>query len=196
MTVIDLTVTLVDLSYEVTRKLTVPERILLTDLHLVMQAAMGWDDSHMFDFSCGQGRKAHRWFKIDSTWGSNDYDHEINAATLADVLATLGKLKSLTYTYDMGDNWEHDLRPGKPRDLAAGEAAIALHDATGACPPDDTGGAPGFSNMLDCLADPTHEDHEEYLEWMGGPFDRTADVVLLTTQVAAVAKKLAKRYPG
>ena len=194
MTQIDLTVTLADLPYDLTRKLTVPERILLTDLHLVLQAAMGWDNSHMFDFSCGRGRKANRWFKIDPTWGSDEYDHQIKAATLADILPLLGKLKSFTYTYDMGDSWEHDLHPGKARPAEPGEAAIALHDAVGACPPEDSGGAPGFDHMLACLDDPTHEEHADFMDWMGGPFDRMADAALLTKRVATVAKKLAKRY--
>ena len=195
MIVVDLTVTLVDLPYAVTRKLTVPQGILLTDLHLVLQAAMGWDSSHMFDFACGTGRKAHRWFKVDLTWGHNEYDHQIAKATLADVQALMGKSKSLLYAYDMGDNWEHDLLPGKPRDAVDG-VVIALRDAAGACPPEDSGGAPGFDYMLSCLDDPTHDEYEDCLEWLGGPFDRTADVAVLTKRVSAVAKKLAKRYPG
>ena len=65
MQIVDLEIELVDLPYKVTRKLTVPATIALNDLHKVLQAAMGWDNSHMFDFTCGTGRKAHRWFKID-----------------------------------------------------------------------------------------------------------------------------------
>ena len=195
MQIVDLEIELVDLPYEVTRKLTVPTIIALTDLHLVLQAAMGWDSSHMFDFACGTGRKMHRWYKIDPDWGSDAFGHEIAKATLADVMALMGKAKSLLYAYDMGDNWEHDLMPGKPREAAPGEAVIALHAAVGACPPDDSGGSPGFEDKLAILDDPTHEEHEDVLDWMGGPFDRTADVVLLTKRVAAVAKKLAKRYP-
>ena len=197
MDVIDLTVTLVDLPYAVTRKLTVPHAILLTDLHTVLQAAMGWDNSHMFDFSCGKGRKSHRWFKLDPDWGPDEIDHEIAKATLADVLALMDRAKSCTYTYDMGDNWEHDLRPSRPRAAAEDEAVISLHAAIGACPPDDSGGAPGFDYMLDCLDDPTCDEYEDYLEWLGGkPFDRTADQADCIKRTAAVAKKLAKRYPA
>ena len=197
MDVVDLTVTLVDLPYAVTRKLTVPQAILLTDLHTVLQAAMGWDNSHMFDFSCGKGRKSHRWYTLDATWSYDEYDHQIAKATLADVLALMDRAKSFTYAYDMGDNWEHDLRPSKPRPAAAAAAVIALHEAIGACPPDDSGGAPGFGYMLDCLDDPTSDEYEDYLEWLGGkPFDRTADQALRVALTAAVAKKLAKRYPA
>ena len=193
MNLIDLTVTLVDLPYPVTRNLTVPENLGLRDLHLVLQAAMGWDNSHLYDFSCG---RRHCWTDMDRTF-ADEYDHVLAKSSLADIVATLGKLKSFTYTYDMGDSWEHDLRPSKPRAAAAGEAGIALTAAVGACPPEDSGGAPGFSYMLECLDDPASAEYAEYLEWMGGEaFNRTADVAALTQRVAAVGKRLAKRPPG
>lgn len=193
MPVVDLEVTLVDLPYEVKRRLTVPVAIKLTDLHMVMQVAMGWDNSHLYDFVCGKGRKAHRWSDYDEL--VDEYEHKMKSDTLADVLAAMGKLKFFTYTYDMGDSWEHDLCPGKPREAAAGEAVIAMHSADGACPPDDSGGAPGFSYMLDCVDDPSSDDHEEYLEWLGGPFDRVANELALKVGVARLAKRWAKRYP-
>lgn len=191
MQLVDLTVTLVDLPYAVTRRLTVPAALRLTDLHLVLQAALGWENSHMYDFSSG---RSLRWSSMKFEFGDPD-DRSAATSTLADVLAEIGRRKSFTYTYDMGDSWEHDLVPSKPRDAAAGEAIIALHDAVGRCPPEDSGGAPGFGFMLDCLADPESDEYQTYVEWLSGPtFDRTANVALQTKQVAAVAKRLAKRY--
>ena len=35
------------------------------------------------------------------------------------------------------------------------------------CPPEDIGGAPGFENFLEAIADPNHEEHPEILEWLG-----------------------------
>ena len=36
-----------------------------------------------------------------------------------------------------------------------------------ACPPEDVGGIRGYSDYLEALADPKHEQHEEFLEWRG-----------------------------
>ena len=37
----------------------------------------------------------------------------------------------------------------------------------GACPPEDCGGAWGYADLKEALADPAHEDHLDRLEWLG-----------------------------
>jgi Plasmid pRiA4b ORF-3-like protein len=39
------------------------------------------------------------------------------------------------------------------------------------CPPEDVGGIPGFYDFLEAITDPRHPDHDERVEWHGGPFD-------------------------
>ncbi|WP_269319622.1 IS1096 element passenger TnpR family protein [Acidithiobacillus ferrivorans] len=52
--------------------------------------------------------------------------------------------------------------------------------AFGVCPPEDSGGAPGYRDFLDLLReDPKSEDVQSFLQWAGedfdpGPFDRHA----------------------
>jgi Plasmid pRiA4b ORF-3-like protein len=46
-------------------------------------------------------------------------------------------------------------------------------DGANACPPEDSGGSFGYSEMLRVLADPSDEDHEHMRGWIGGPFDPT-----------------------
>ncbi|MFF2405959.1 hypothetical protein [Streptomyces sp. NPDC058092] len=40
-------------------------------------------------------------------------------------------------------------------------------DGAGACPPEDCGGAPGYSDLKVILADPAHEEHHAMLVWLG-----------------------------
>jgi len=47
-------------------------------------------------------------------------------------------------------------------------------DGSLACPPDDCGGISGFYELLDALADPNHEQHQEMRDWIGGEFDPQA----------------------
>jgi hypothetical protein len=50
--------------------------------------------------------------------------------------------------------------------------AVCL-DGENACPPEDCGGAGGYRELIEALADPAHEQHGELLEWLGGPVDPT-----------------------
>jgi hypothetical protein len=43
-----------------------------------------------------------------------------------------------------------------------------------ACPPEDVGGVWGYENFLEALRDPRHDEHEDYLTWVGGEFDPQA----------------------
>ena len=44
-------------------------------------------------------------------------------------------------------------------------------DGGGACPPGDVGGTGGYAECLIALADPLHEEHDNYLVWVGYEFD-------------------------
>jgi hypothetical protein len=37
----------------------------------------------------------------------------------------------------------------------------------GRCPPEDRGGVWGYGDLRETLADPTHEEHDGMLEWLG-----------------------------
>jgi hypothetical protein len=44
-------------------------------------------------------------------------------------------------------------------------------DGKRACPPEDCGGPWGYEEFLAAIANPDHEEHEEWLEWAGGEFN-------------------------
>jgi hypothetical protein len=47
-------------------------------------------------------------------------------------------------------------------------------DGARACPPEDCGGTGGYENFLQAIFDPDHEEHDEYIEWIGGEFNPEA----------------------
>jgi hypothetical protein len=48
------------------------------------------------------------------------------------------------------------------------------------------GGVWGFANFLEAIRDPDHDDHEEYLDWLGGEFDpETFDLEAVNTLLRA-----------
>jgi hypothetical protein len=79
--------------------------IALKDLHRVIQAAMGWENAHLYQFHIGGLTINGPGFDPTGPSGKN----HINAARLSlDELIADG-LKRFGYCYDMGDNWEHEL---------------------------------------------------------------------------------------
>ena len=177
-----LLVTLDGVKPPVRRRVEVPLTIRLDRLHLVLQAAMGWTNSHLYEIRA----RDVGWGLPDPDFGDGPLDAK--KARLADVLEDAGT-KTLKYLYDFGDGWEHTVKVERIADAAPSTAYPVLIEATGRCPPEDVGGSWGYAEFLDAIADPAHENHAEMKEWVGEPFDpKTVDVEALAEDVAALAK--------
>ncbi len=162
--VLQLRVSLTDFEPVVWRRVLVPETIALPKLHRVIQQLMLWWNYHMHTFEIG-----------DEEFGQPELDEDDDfnwrnerGVKIAQVIPVGSALK---YSYDFGDNWEL---------LIEVEAAFAVQfalkhpvciDGAFAAPPEDVGGTGGFRQFLDALADPSDEEHENYVEWSGGNYD-------------------------
>jgi len=140
------------------RRLEVPLTIKLNRLHTVLQSAMGWTDSHLWEF----------YFR-DVRFGIPDPDagpgvHDARKVTLFDALEDC-ETKSFKYMYDFGDGWEHSIKLEAVEPAMLGIDYPFLINATGACPPEDCGGPWGYMEALEILADPKHPRHQEMKEW-------------------------------
>jgi len=73
----------------------------------------------------------------------------------------LGPKDRVRYTYDFGDNWEHDIVLEKVMEPDAGDGRPVLLAGKGARPPEDCGGPWGYAELknADCF-DPTSFDLE------------------------------------
>ena len=165
-----LKVTLLGTSPPIWRRLLVPADLTLAQLHDVLQAAMGWEDCHMHEFSVG-----HRHFgkpdPEDRLMGMPSVENE-RTVRLSGVLGRVGA--KAIYTYDFGDSWEHGIVLEKRLPADPGTAYPVCTGGQLACPPEDCGGIPGFYDLLDALGDPTHEQHDELLDWIGDDYDPDA----------------------
>ena len=148
------------------RRLVVQGDATLAQLHDVLQVAMGWENGHL------------HCFRIDGArYGPADdggFDlGEIDESTVR-VVEAFATSRRGTYEYDFGDSWEHQLLVEKT-DVPIIPSAIATCTVgKRSCPPEDCGGIFGYANLLEAVADPTHEEHDELLEWLGGNFDPEA----------------------
>jgi hypothetical protein len=139
------------------RRVAVPADITLSALHEVILHAMGWHGGHLHVFTTG-------WAEY-GTPGPDLGHADDSAVRLAEVLSVPGE--KLRYTYDFGDDWEHDIQLEEiGREEPEGSYPSCLA-GKGACPPDDCGGAWGYAELKQILADPDDEEHQEMLEWLG-----------------------------
>ncbi len=67
-------------------------------------------------------------------------------------------------------------------ELVRAFASQVCIDGKNTCPPEDCGGPPGYAHFLRAVADPSHPEHDETLEWVGRPWDATAFSVDNTNQ--------------
>ncbi|MCK1450509.1 plasmid pRiA4b ORF-3 family protein, partial [Bradyrhizobium sp. 35] len=51
------------------------------------------------------------------------------------------------------------------------EGLPLLLEAAGRCPPEDAGGASGYTEYLDAISDPAHPEHEHMRRWGPERFD-------------------------
>jgi hypothetical protein len=165
-----LKVTLLGTNPPIWRRLLAPANLTLAQLHDVLQVAMGWQECHMHEFSAG-GRHFGQPDPEDRFMGMPPVENE-RTVHLSSVLGRIGA--KVIYTYDFGDSWEHSIVLEKRLPAAPTIAYPICTDGQLACPPEDCGGIGGFYDLLDALKDPTHEQHEELQDWVGGDYDPEA----------------------
>ncbi len=163
-----LKITLNDSKPPIWRRVLVPKNITFYQLHEIIQTVMGWDDYHLHQFM------------IDSQiYGNPEYDEYGDQETQNEKKYRLDQFVhsdgfKFRYEYDFGDGWLHDLVVEKILPKERGLDYPICIKGKRACPPEDVGGVWGYDNFLEAIADPTHEEHNDYLEWIGGEFDPTA----------------------
>ena len=157
------------------RRILVPTSVRLSMLADVLIAAMGWSNSHLHCFEVADQRYGMQFDEYP--------EGEIDEKSVT-VLQALRNVKRFEFEYDFGDGWTHEITVEAQLSSSLGLKAAVCLEGENACPPDDCGGPGGYEQMLDALADPSNEEHEDYVRWMGGmSFDRTA-FDLLTTNAA------------
>lgn len=170
-----LKITLRELDPPVWRRLLVPADTTLGDLNFILQAAMGWTNSHLHQFTIADVDYSDPRFELD------DAEDEFGA-TLAEV-APREQLRFM-FRYDFGDGWDHEVAIEKILPPETGKRLPCCVAGERACPPEDCGGVWGYQEFLKAIRDPKHEEHDAMLEWFGGAFDPDAfDVATLNKRL-------------
>jgi len=153
------------------RRIQVPETYTFWDLHVAIQDAMGWFDSHLHRFEI-----LNHSTGMKEEIGIPDEEFEWDTVTLPGWEQKIADYFSMNntkseYVYDFGDNWEHIVKLEKILPRQEGIAYPKCTDGKRACPPEDCGGLWGYEDLLKAITNPKHREHKEMLDWVGGSFD-------------------------
>ena len=158
-----LKIQLLDIEPAIWRRFVVPANITLDRLHDVIQIVMGWTDSHLHEFTIGKKRYTEYPESKEDGLISGRY-------RLGDLIKQKGR--TFHYLYDFGDGWEHELVLEESRYFNPQlRTELACLEGERACPPENVGGVPGYFEFRAALKDPSHAEHDTYMEWSGGNWD-------------------------
>lgn len=151
------------------RRILIADNYSFYDLHMAIQVAFGWENAHLYQFS-PSGYNSYPVIKDhmeddfeDAILGlSEDKSMDAEETELSEIFHS--EKQKFTYIYDFGDDWVHQITLENILDeihifpqLVAGK---------GQCPPEDCGGAWGYENLKEILADPKHPEYESMTEWL------------------------------
>ncbi|REA58465.1 plasmid pRiA4b ORF-3 family protein [Dyadobacter luteus] len=149
------------------RRLLIADSATFERFHEVIQAAFGWEDYHMFQFS----RTGYGSDEIIGIVDEEEDDDFFMAYTkldaskvkLSEIFQFVGQ--KYIYIYDFGDDWTHQITLEAILDDTILNPELLA--GKGACPPEDCGGVWGYANLKDILSDNKHPEYKEMKKWLG-----------------------------
>ena len=147
------------------RKVAIPLELTFHELHFIFQAAMGWENQHLY---CFKESLDSRYFEIVSPY-AEEFGIDGTRAPVNNLLWSYftqmtreeSPRDKFYYVYDFGDDWHHEV---DVQELdRSNRTSAELLDGAGACPPENCGGIPGYARVKDYLAGKILA--EEYYDW-------------------------------
>jgi hypothetical protein len=154
------------------RRILVPEDYTFWNLHVAIQQAMGWSSAegnyHLHQFEIINPETSQKDLIGVEDKFSGYGDELINEKKVKIAKYYSLSNKKANYEYDFGDGWEHEVLLENILPAVANTQYPKCIAGKRACPPEDCGGVGGYEDLLEIIANPTHEEHKERMEWLEG----------------------------
>ena len=121
------------------RRLVVPLQTTLAQLHHILQAAMGWTDSHLHQFEIGGLRFGDPELLNQDIPDDFPQAFDSGPVRLRDFDLDHDGTLSFTYTYDFGDSWRHTVTLEKLLALKPAPKIATCIEGARFCPPEHVG---------------------------------------------------------
>jgi hypothetical protein len=144
------------------RRIEIGRENRLSTLAAVIMTVFDWSGLHLHDFRIG-GKE----------YGVPDpdfHDHEtIEERKIRISDLNLRDLKRFDFTYDFGDNWDHEIRLVDVKPAESGDNLPKCLDGARAAPPEDCGSVPGYEDIICALGKKPGDRNDEEkakIEWL------------------------------
>lgn len=170
--------------YIASRRIVAPVDITFKQLHEILQTVYSWRNNHLHKFDIIDQHGVHI-LKVAS-YSEDIYEPGHSSRVLPDTDARLLDYAKndykIIYTYDFGDNWEHEITY---------TAAIPDYDKNypicilgeGNAPPEDVGGIQGYEEFLEILNYPENKEYKNTLRWAQSQWYREFDIDLVNKRL-------------
>lgn len=139
--VLQFKITLQEIEPKIWRRIQISDLCSFWDLHVAIQDAMGWTDSHLHLFTVNHSIEIGQ-----QHMGIPDDD-------------------------GFDDGWQHLVEyEGMHEKKSDVKYPICLAGER-ACPPEDVGGTPGYERFIEAVSTPRHPERKELLAWVGGKYE-------------------------
>jgi hypothetical protein len=157
------------------RRVLVPQKFTFHQLHLTIQSVFDWLNYHLYSFETLETKpmmKSPSMFLdrdiiIDFSIPENEELGNIDSRTekISKYFKQVGN--KMNYTYDFGDNWDHNITLEKIIDNYEFKYPQCIK-AVGHAPCEDAGGIWGWEDKIDMLKNynPKDQEQRELYEWL------------------------------
>ena len=168
------------------RRIIVPANITFKRLHDTIQFAMGWGNSHLYEFNFPEEKlqitsndeSLDEWeyycekYKTIKPTKKKDplgiigrmLEMKLKKSQSTKIDKYFGKYRAFEYVYDFGDYWQHQIQV----ECVIGDYPFGypkVLEGEGACPPEDVGGSCGYEGFLKVWNSSKHPEHKSVQEW-------------------------------
>lgn len=156
---LQLKITLLETKPSIWRRIVIPAGFNFYQLHRAIQAAFGWENSHLFEFG------KHGLNDPDGIGIPND-EMPVKDARRVKLSTIFRKVNDkYTYVYDFGDHWQHQVVLEEITDKEIYTAYCI--GGKNECPPEDVGNIRGYQAMVDTFTHGTTAEKRSYRQWLG-----------------------------
>ena len=171
-----LKITIKNIKPPIWRRLLISNHCTFQALHEAIQDCFYWEDYHLHDFRFCPPNNPQGVFHIQSKEPDGSFpddsvyvDFLEDEVQLCDVFSE--NLKKVTYLYDFGDRWEHEITLENTFSGKDDFRSFLCVGGKRATPPEDCGGPWAYQDLLEILKNPRHREYKTMKQWVGKEFD-------------------------